>query len=1124
MIMLLSAGLFAYQAIAADDPWSKVGPDVWTDRNTPAVCKEYPHADYMLYGSREAALKNDYAGSEFFRSLNGEWNFLWADDCRKLPKDFADPAFDDSGWKKIAVPSNWEFQGYGTPIYINSPFEWSPDSGGKEPTFPEVVPGGLYRVRFTLPEAWRGRQVFIQLGGVKSGFLLYLNGKRVGYSEDSKNPAEFNLTPYLQPGENLLAMEVHRWSSGSYYECQDFWRISGIERDVYLTARPEVLVRDLVVESPLDATFRDGVLDFGIKLAGLGDKAENAGLELTLLDPDGREIWREAKSATVAPAKSLTDGQTVQFHHVVKDVQAWSAEKPVLYTALLALTDAAGRTDYTSVRIGFRTAQVVGTDFLVNGKRVMIKGVNIHEHDPYNGHVVSEETMRRDFELMKQHNINAIRTSHYPQQRRFYELCDEYGFYVCSEANVESHGWRGVAKDESFYPLQLERELGMYERTKNYACVVIFSLGNEAGNGINFENAYKALKAKEKMRPVAYGDAGRAFNTDIIWPMYPSEESLRTESLRENDRPYINCEYSHAMGNSNGDIADLWAVYNSSLNLQGGFIWDWVDQGVWVDRDGGFWAYGGDFGDKTPSDGNFCCNGLVNPDRKPHPAMQEIKKVYQNILFVQSGPASFIFEQNDRAVFSFNGWIVNRFFFTDLYEFDFWYEIHVDGELESMGKLPRRHVAPGERTGFSFELEGIRRPGIYTVELFARTREATPGLPAGHVIAWEQFELDNDGSAPAADHGNGRFKIREKAGSITLSTKNASLTFDGSTGAVSSYKVKGVEYIQDGFGFRPNFWRGPTDNDYGNRLNVRAMLWKSRSKEASVTNVETGTEASSCAWLRVTYDPGITTEYRLYPDGTLKVSFDLAKQELPELVIPRILDGPGMRYNPDQTPEEREAEMRQFRDFVQRSEQLAISRWKSSLSLPVRIGLRLRLPAGFHNVEYFGRGDFDNYWDRKTGAPLGRYRTTAEEMPFPYVRPQETGHRTDVRWLALTDNSGRGIAVIADDVLEFNALRNSVEDYDTAESTHPGQINYYNNQDVDVTGGRKQTHINDIVPRNYVELCLDAAMIGVGGDNSWGAPINDKYIIMTDKPWHGSFTVVPVEPAETLDDSIRRGR
>ena len=333
-----------------------------------------------------------------------------------------------------------------------------------------------------------------------------------------------------------------------------------------------------------------------------------------------------------------------------------------------------------------------------------------------------------------------------------------------------------------------------------------------------------------------------------------------------------------------------------------------------------------------------------------------------------------------------------------------------------------------------------------------------------------------------------------------------------------------MEYIQDGFGFRPNFWRGPTDNDYGNRLNVRAMLWKSRSREASVTDVETGTEGSSCAWLRVTYDPGFTTEYRLYPDGTLKVSFDLAKQELPELVIPRILDGPGMRYNPDQSPEEREAEMRQFRDFVQRSEQMAISRWKSSLSLPVRIGLRLRLPAGFHNVEYFGRGDFDNYWDRKTGAPLGRYRTTAEEMAFPYVRPQETGHRTDVRWLALTDNGGRGIAVIADDVLEFNALRNSVEDYDSAESTHPGQINYYNNQDVDVTGGRKQTHINDIVPRDYVELCLDAAMIGVGGDNSWGAPVNDKYIIMTDKPWHGSFTVVPIKASEELEDSIRRGR
>ena len=987
-------------ALIAWSSFAQLGPEVWTDRSTPAVGKEYPHADYMLFTDRQAALKDDYAASDFFLSLNGEWIFLWADDYRNLPKDFADPSFDDSKWDKIAVPSNWELQGYGTPIYINSPFEWSPDSGGKEPTFPEAVPGGLYRLRFSLPESWQGRQVFIQLGGVKSGFLLYLNGQQVGYSEDSKNPAEFNLTPYLKSGENLLAMEVHRWSSGSYYECQDFWRISGIERDVYLTSRPQLLVRDLVIESPLDEKYQDGVLDFGVKLANLGDKAGRSDLVLTLLDPSGKEIWSESKSATLSPAADLTDGQVVNFHCVVKDVQAWSAEKPVLYTALLALTGADGKTEYTAKRVGFRTACVKGTDFLVNGQRVMIKGVNIHEHNPYTGHVVDEELMRKDFEIMKQHNINAIRTSHYPQQRRFYELCDEYGFYVCSEANVESHGWRGVARDDSFYPTQLERELGMYERTKNHACVVFFSLGNEAGNGVNFENAYKALKAKEKMRPVVYGDAGRSFNTDIIWPMYPSEESLERESRSDNDRPYINCEYSHAMGNSNGDIADLWRVYKASSNLQGGFIWDWVDQGIWVDRDGGFWAYGGDFGDKTPSDGNFCCNGLVNPDRTPHPAMAEIRKVYQNICF----------EQLDQDGGKIRISAANENFFTDLDEFDFRYEIQADGRSVAEGKLSAVQAAPGTKADLDpIALQDPMEAGVtYTVTVSALTKKEQVGLPAGHVVAWEQFELQNPAKAVEADHGQGRVKASGNSKKITLRAKNASLKFDLAKGVVTSYKAAGVEYVKEGYGFRPNFWRGPTDNDYGNRLHVRSEAWKERNKQVELKDSKYGVEGTSYAWLRVNYEPGFQVEYRLMPDGALKVAFVLDPQELPEMTLPRAYDGPGMTLNPNQTRAQRDQDQRQREAFRAMAEEMARTQWRNSLSLPARIGLRMHLPAAFHNVEYFGRGDVDNYSDRKTGAPLGRFRTTAEDMAFPYVRPQETGHRTDVHWVALTNNSGRG--------------------------------------------------------------------------------------------------------------------
>ena len=1075
------------------------GPGIWTDRNTPALNKEYPHADYMMYGTREAALKNDYAASEYFLSLNGKWNFIWADDYRKLPKHFEDPAFDDSGWDKIAVPSNWEFQGYGTPIYINSPFEWSPDSGGKEPTFPDVVPGGLYRMKFTVPASWGGRQVFIQLGGVKSGFMLYLNGQQVGYSEDSKNPAEFNLTPYLKPGENVLAMEVHRWSSGSYYECQDFWRISGIERDVYLTARPQVLIRDLVVESPLSKDYKDGVLDFGVKLAAPQTAGKQVKVALTLLGPDGKELWSETRQANVPVAKDLTDGVTVNFHHVVKDVQAWSAEKPVLYTALLALTGPDGQTGYTSTRVGFRTALVDELFFLVNGKRVMIKGVNIHEHDPYTGHVVSEETMRRDFELMKQHNINAIRTSHYPQQRRFYELCDEYGFYVCSEANVESHGWRGVAKDPSFYPLQLERELGMYERTKNHACVVFFSLGNEAGSGVNFENAYKALKAKEKMRPVVYGDAGRQFYTDIIWPMYPTEQSLNSVGFSL-DRPYINCEYAHAMGNSTGDLIDLWNAYYDGILLQGGFIWDWVDQGIWQDRDGGFWAYGGDFGVKTPSDGNFCCNGLVNPDRTPHPALQEVKKVYQNILFTR--------EKSD--LFGAVIKITNRYFFTNLDEFDFSYVVEADGRRVDEGVLPCQDLKPGFSGEATVQIRTPQQPGVvYTVNVFARTRQAQLGLPKGSVIATEQFVLDQLPAA-AGTPAPGKFKFKENGNTITLSAKSASLTFDKQRGIVSSYKVGKKEYIQDGFGFQPNFWRGPTDNDYGNKLPSRAADWKEYSFHPKVTSTKTGVDNEQFAWLRVSYEPGYQMTYQLYADGTLHVEAVLDPIPYAAYEEPVVLDGPSMVYDPNMSEEERQLQIERFRAMQRGIAMQAYNEWRTHRPTPPRLGLRLRLPAAYHNVEYLGRGPEENYWDRKTGSALGLYKTTAEKMYFPYVRPQETGHRTDVRRIVLTDDSGNGLCFVADSSFEFNALRNSVEDFDSQESTHPVQINYYNNQDVDVTNGRKQTHINDIVPRDFVELCLDALMMGVGGDNSWGAYVNDKYIIDTNEPRPLSFTVKPV--------------
>lgn len=1047
----------------------------WKDPSIPAVNKEYPHADYMLFGSRDRAIQGHYSGSEYYKSLDGNWNFCFSEDFRDLPEDFFLPEFDDSGWGQIEVPSNWEFKGYGTPIYVNSPYEMDPNTGAKKaPAFPEKIPGGLYRMTFTVPSGWDGRQVFLQLGGVKSACWVYVNGQMAGYSEDSKNPAEFNITPYLKEGDNLLALRIHRWSTGSYFECQDFWRISGVEREVYLTSRPDILIRDIAVDSPLDPTFRHGMLDYTVKLANLTEKSGTVGLSLTLLDPDGKEIWNESKKILVEPSSGLKDGEYVTFKHTVPDVQPWSAEKPVLYTAVLAVTNPEGDIEYTSSKVGFRSAFVLGTDFYVNGKRVMLKGVNIHEHSPYDAHVLDEATMIKDFELMKQHNINAIRTSHYPQQRRFYELCDEYGFYVCSEANVENHGWRGFAGDESCWPLVLDRELNTYERTKNFACVVIFSLGNEGGNGDNFVKAYDVLRAKEKMRPIVYGGAGSGYNTDIIWPMYPTEQTLLRMDSRKLEKPYIACEYSHSMGNSTGDLVDLWNVFYNARQLQGGFIWDWVDQGMWTDRDGGFWAYGGDFGTNMPSDGNFCCNGLISPDRKPHPALREVKKVYQNFLFepedIESGKVR----------------ITNRHFFTNLDEYDYRYVLTEDGNPVDSGSFEAGSIAPEESAvvDIPFSLSGKKPGSEYHLNVYALVRNASKGLPAGHVAGYEQFSLATEGSRPAHESAKGKFSISDDGKILTVRTSGSrgevEFAFDRDKGSVVSYKVGGTEFLKDGFGFRPNFWRGPVDNDYGNKLPSRSAMWKEASSNFSISGL-TARKNGKNATVTVTYDLGeagtdYTVTYRIMTDGTMKVSAVLG--EVP------------------QNAEDRDAP-----------------------TVP-RIGLRLRLPAEYHNVDYFGRGDGENYWDRKTGSPVGLWSTTAEDMYFPYIRPQENGHRTDVRWTALTDDSGKGLAVVADDVIEFNALRNSVEDFDGAESDKPVQANNYNNQDVDVTNGRRQTHVNDIRPRDYVELCLDKIMMGIGGDNSWGAPVNPRYIIDTNVENSWGFTVIPVGSETELEQAV----
>ena len=1044
----------------------------WRNPGVPAVNKEYPTTEFMSYTSRESAQADDYSASPYHKSLNGLWKFRWVDSQKKIVDGFYRPDYDVSGWGEIEVPANWEMNGHGVPVYTNVAYDFPPHWTDRW-VLPDDIPVGMYRTEFTVPFAWADKQIFLHIGAIKSGTYVYVNGEKVGYTEDSKNPAEFDITDYVNEGRNVLALETYRWTSGSYLEDQDFWRMSGIERDVYIKAVPKVRVRDFEIRTDLTDNYCNGVLDFGVVVKSHFLNEKSARVYFELFSPTGELLKTEYKDVSLR----LRQEETVHFEALVPDVKAWSAEHPNLYTVMTRIQYEGRYVEYIQRKIGFRSVEIQGNLLLVNGQPIKIKGVNIHEHHPYNGHVVDEETMIKDFRLMKEHNINAVRTSHYPQQTRFYELCDEYGFYVCSEANVESHGMgydlhKTLGNNPEFLESHLERVRNMYERTKNYASVIIFSPGNEAGNGYNFYEAYLWFKSREKQRPMAYEQAGMEWNTDIRFPMYHSTGSMERWATGNPDRPYIQCEYSHAMGNSNGNFVDNWDVIYKYDHLQGGFIWDWVDQSIWKEEEGGYWAYGGDFGVNAPSDGNFNINGLISSDRTIHPAMNEIKKVYQNVLF----------EAGDLGQLEVK--LTNRHYFTDLDQYEIRYSILGNGKEVYSGKADCA-AAPGE-TAVVRLTNGLRRtePATeYFLNISLVTKNATALLPKGHVAAQEQFRLPSSSerlSGSALAKNGAPLTVQESAERVTVSSNDLAFTFDKTKGIVTQYRYKGTDYVQGGFGLQPNFWRGPTDNDYGNGMPARTQAWKQASRNFSIGSVTAQQQGSDRVLVTVVYNlepvqTSLKVDYTVHSSGMVNVNalLDAAAEETPDLP---------------------------------------------------RFGLRMRLPVAYNQLEYYGRGPHENYNDRSSGAFVGLYKSTAEEQYYPYVRPQENGHKIDVRWLALTDRAGKGLLVSADETLEFNALRNPVEDFDGQEFAHrPYQLKYYQGEDPNrlENRARKQTHINDIRPRDYVELCVDQAMMGLAGDNSWGARPYEPYAMKANLSRQYGFTLVPVASARELAEKAR---
>ncbi|MDR1380414.1 MAG: DUF4981 domain-containing protein [Tannerella sp.] len=1100
--------LFA-MAASSNVPAQSPEKPYWQDVRAVSVNKEKPRTEFMSFADRTGALNPAFEKSPFYLSLNGTWKFFFADAYADLPDGVTAADVDMSSWKDITVPGNWEVQGYGVAIYTNHGYEFKARNP-QPPLLPETNPVGVYRREFDVPADWDGRDVYLHIGGAKSGMYVYVNGKEAGYSEDSKNPATFLLNSYLKPGKNTVALKIFRWSTGSYLECQDFWRISGIERDVYLWSQPKVAVNDFRVVSTLDDDYRNGLLRMAVDVKNYTAKAENVTAGYELLDGAGRTVASDGADLWV----SAGTVQTFSFRGALENVLPWSAESPNLYRLLITVRTDGRISEVVPYTVGFRRIELGETDrkddsgrnytvLLFNGQPIKFKGVNIHEHNERTGHYVTEELMRRDFEIMKRNNLNAVRLSHYPQSRRFYELCDEYGLYVYDEANIESHGMYydlrkggSLGNNPEWLIPHLDRTANMYERNKNHPSVTVWSLGNEAGNGYNFYQTYLYVKDRERggmNRPVNYERALWEWNTDMYVPQYPSAEWLERTGRTGSDRPVVPSEYSHAMGNSSGNLWDQWEAIYKYPNLQGGFIWDWVDQGL-LEKDAAgrpFWAYGGDYGTDMPSDGNFLCNGLVSPDRTPHPAMAEVKYAYQNVGF----------ELVDAATGRVR--ITNRFYFTPL---DGRYKVVCrltkDGRMEREKVLPLNIRPQESATVNTFDTGALRADG-YFLNFSVVTTVDDALVPAGHEIAHEQFEIPGDAVRKAYRAGGAKLGISEESDKITVSSSKVNFVFDRKSGLVTSWRVGGTEYFNEGFGIQPNFWRGPTDNDYGNGMPEREQIWKLSSRNFRVTDASATLLEDGNALLKATYllPAGnlYAVAYRIYPDGAINVSAHFTSTEMNAATVELTEATRTATFSPGMEAARREA---------------------SGLNVP-RIGMRFRLPAALNTVSYFGRGPEENYWDRKAGMSVGLYRSKAGELYFPYVRPQENGHHCDTRWLSLTAGNGGGVLIVADSLIEFNALHSPVEDFDDEEhADKPRQWNNFSPEmirDRDEAKAknrlRRQTHINDIVPRNYVEVCIDMRQQGVAGYNSWGARPEPAYSLPANRDYRWGFTLVPVNSA-----------
>lgn len=1052
LTILLTILMVAGTCKAQDVPhWEN--PEVFQVNRAPA------HASFYRYSDANSALKgNRYYDSPLYKSLSGTWKFNWVRKPADRPRDFYETAFSTSDWDDIEVPSNWELQGFGIPIYSNIKYLF--------PANPPYVdheynPVGSYVKEFTVPEGWDGKDVFVHFGGVRSAYYLWINGEFVGYNEGSKTPAEFAITKYLKDGTNKIALEVYRWADASYMEDQDFWRLSGIDREVFLYARNKFTVVDFRVDGNLDDTYSDGILNLAVDVANNNTKALKGDVNVQLFDGEN-EIYNAS-----APVNVKNGDQTkVEFSETFPGIKKWSAEIPNLYTLLISWQGAGESQEATSVKVGFRKIEIKKAQFLVNGAAVYLKGANLHDHDPVKGHVIDEATTIKDLEIMKQNNLNAIRCSHYPKNPFFYELTDKYGFYVIDEANIETHGMgatnqgleRNLEKQkvhpayrEEWKAMHLDRTIRMFERDKNFTSIITWSLGNEAGNGENFYATYNWLKANDKTRPVQYEGATKFENTDIQAPMYTRIPGLIRYAEENASRPFILCEYAHAMGNSVGNLKDYWDVIEKYDVLQGGFIWDWVDQGLLTKGENGeeYWAYGGDLGGQDlQHDYNFCLNGVINADRTPHPALFELKKVYQHIKFKSNDPTAGEIE------------IHNGYDFTDLNDFDFKWKLKENGSVIATGDLPPIDVAPRSSKSVSVDLPEMQLDQKeYYLEINAYTKKATDLVPEGHLQAFEEFQLNTIDQPEFNDDHLGVLKVSQSEETYLVEGTTFNAVFNKNNGSLEVLDYGSGNLIQTPL--RPNFWRAPTDNDFGFKMQKNWTAWKKASENQVLKSLEVS--------------KGSSDRFENLNRGKVKNSSIqvVATYELPdvdgEISVSYIINSKG--------------EMWISSDMGDLSDELP--------NLP-RFGANLILPEEFDQVTWYGRGPHENYQDRKTSALVGLYSSSVEDLYFPYARPQENGYKTDVRKVAFVNKAGNGIEVISQESpIGFSAHHQLNKDFDEGET-------------------KQNRHTIDIPRRELVNINIDHKQMGVGGDNSWGARPHDKYMIKASDPLEFSFIIRPV--------------